>query len=665
MEKKQQNRLWRYARLGFVALAFVLCPYLVSQIPELEKLLDKVPDWLIIADAIGLAAIVVVGPDLPQESETDPEELLQKLAKENREIIKDRLKDSNIPIASMDSPPDLGHPSAVDPQRELQNLKTEAVTELKPSKPILEVFESAKRRLLILGEPGSGKTTELLKLANALAEEAKKDPEQPIPIIFELSAWRGEPMLYWIADRMAWQYGVNVQLCRKWLKNDRIVPLLDGLDDLGDCPDEYDIKSAIQAINILQDHYQKQQSALVICGRIQDYETLKDNKQNRIRVKKIDRALRLCPLTDEQIQDYLSQQQGIHLWQQLPDHPGWMQLARNPMLLNLMPIAYPDRFPQNTPQDPPTCQNRLFEDFLQRQLQSQPLADYQPKQSQHYLAWLAASMQREEINQREFLIEGLQPTCLETAPQWQAYRRIAGSILGSIFGLMMVLFDGSFEDLIFCLVIALSFSNDEIKLTKALDLSWNRVKRGLSSGFREGLRVGRIGGLIVGLFVGLFGLLIGGLFGLLVGLFVGLLVLFIGLIAGLIAELIRGLKAELKVRTYPNQGIWETGMKTLIPMALCSPICILWVAWLLEVNLVEALIRGGGMGILLGFILGGGVPMMQHFALRLVLSHQGRMPWNYAKFLTAASDAGILKQSGGYYRFYHDKLQEYLARTWH
>jgi hypothetical protein len=56
---------------------------------------------------------------------------------------------------------------------------------------------------------------------------------------------------------------------------------------------------------------------------------------------------------------------------------------------------------------------------------------------------------------------------------------------------------------------------------------------------------------------------------------------------------------------------------------------------------------------------------MQHFALRLVLSHQGRMPWNYAKFLTAASDAGILKQSGGYYRFYHDKLQEYLARTWH
>jgi hypothetical protein len=53
--------------------------------------------------------------------------------------------------------------------------------------------------------------------------------------------------------------------------------------------------------------------------------------------------------------------------------------------------------------------------------------------------------------------------------------------------------------------------------------------------------------------------------------------------------------------------------------------------------------------------------MVQHFALRWVLSRRGRMPWNYAKFLTAASDAGILKQSGGRYRFYHDKLREYLA----
>jgi hypothetical protein len=265
--------------------------------PDLATRLKNQPVWVAVGTffmAIFSAVVLAKGQKLLQESDTDPDELLQQLAKENRQIIRGRLKGSldqysYIPIRSIDSPQDLGHPPAVDPsaqtkpeppsaktspgkkwrwwlknllknfqpttilpkalstaitpnwllapERELQNLETEAVTELEPSKPILEVFESAQRLLLILGEPGSGKTTELLKLADALAEAAKKDPEQPIPIIFELSAWRGEPMQDWMADRMAWQYGVNVQLCRKWLKNDRIVPLLDGLDDLGDDPD--------------------------------------------------------------------------------------------------------------------------------------------------------------------------------------------------------------------------------------------------------------------------------------------------------------------------------------------------------------------------------------------------------------------------------------------
>jgi len=279
-------------------------------------------------------------------------------------MIKDRLKGSldqyaYIPISSIDSLQDLGRPEAVAPspqptkpelpsaktspvkkwfwcllapQRELQNLQTEAVTELEPSKPILEVFEEANRRLLILGEPGSGKTTELLQLAAALAEAAKKDPEQPMPIIFELSAWRGEPMLDWMADQIAWQYGVNVQLCRDWLKKDKIVPLLDGLDELGEDRDgKYGIKQAIQAIDRLQEHYQEQQPALVICCRIEDYEAVTDDRKNRIRVKKIDRAVRLCPLSDRQIKNYLQQRHELHLWQQLRSDPGWMELARTPM----------------------------------------------------------------------------------------------------------------------------------------------------------------------------------------------------------------------------------------------------------------------------------------------------------------------------------------------
>ncbi|MEA5469865.1 signal peptidase I, partial [Spirulina sp. 06S082] len=127
---------------------------------------------------------------------------------------------------------------------------------------------------------------------------------------------------------------------------------------------------------------------------------------------------------------------------------------------------------------------------------------------------------------------------------------------------------------------------------------------------------------------------------------------------------------DLKVRTKPNQGIWETAIKTLITIGLAlplSPLMFIVPIWATgqEINLTEAVIQGGGTGVLIGFIAGGGIALIQHFALRWVLFRRGRMPWNYAKFLNEASHLGILKQSGGSYRFYHDKLREYLAKEIH
>jgi len=600
----KKNRLLRYLRLGFVALAFVLYPYFVNQIPALGNLLQDVPLPLICVAAVVFAAIVVVGPELLNEPETSDEDLLQKFGKENLKLINQGWKGSldrenYTPIKSVDAPEDLasgGKEVKTPPQKEnsqsqssprkglrewlqgkpkdilsevvtpivtrrqLKNLRTEEVTPLARTKPILEVFEEAKRRLLILGEPGSGKTTELLKLALTLAEEAENNAKKPIPVIFELSTWRGERMFEWMAEQMALGYGLNRKLCEEWLKNNRIVPLLDGLDELGEYRDG--VKMAIEAIDTLQEDYQEQQHGLVICCRIEDYEKASHESGERVRLRLMDRAVRLCELTDADIEDYLNRRQARNLWEELPSKPGFRELARYPMLLNLMPMTYPDGFPKDAPQEGKTFQDQLFEDFVNRKLQK--LKGYDPEKSRDYLQWLAASMEREEINQREFLIEGLQPTWLENPQQWNQYR------------------------------------------------------------------------------------------------------LIFGLIFGLIGGLIFGLKAELKVRKYPNQGIWETGIKTLITMGLAVP---LWPLALIvpnwatgqEVNLIQAVISGGLLGILGGIELGGGKAIIGHFSLRWVLCRHGQMPWNYARFLTEASNSGILKQSGGRYRFYHDKLREYLA----
>jgi flagellar biosynthesis GTPase FlhF len=46
--------------------------------------------------------------------------------------------------------------------------------------------------LLILGEPGSGKTTTLLDLARTLLERAKDDIKERVPVVVNLSSWEEE-----------------------------------------------------------------------------------------------------------------------------------------------------------------------------------------------------------------------------------------------------------------------------------------------------------------------------------------------------------------------------------------------------------------------------------------------------------------------------------------
>jgi hypothetical protein len=52
---------------------------------------------------------------------------------------------------------------------------------------IAEAYDKAGASLLILGAPGAGKTTLLLKLALELLNRAKQDPDQPIPLLVDLS----------------------------------------------------------------------------------------------------------------------------------------------------------------------------------------------------------------------------------------------------------------------------------------------------------------------------------------------------------------------------------------------------------------------------------------------------------------------------------------------
>ena len=65
---------------------------------------------------------------------------------------------------------------------------------LDPNKMLIETFgrDDIGGKLLILGAPGSGKTTALLSLAEQLVCGALAQPKTVIPVLFELSTWRDD-----------------------------------------------------------------------------------------------------------------------------------------------------------------------------------------------------------------------------------------------------------------------------------------------------------------------------------------------------------------------------------------------------------------------------------------------------------------------------------------
>ncbi|NEZ65749.1 hypothetical protein D0962_23825 [Leptolyngbyaceae cyanobacterium CCMR0082] len=81
--------------------------------------------------------------------------------------------------------------------------------DLKLTQKIIEVFDrpDIAGKLLILGEPGSGKTTELLQLARDLVARVEEDDQHPVPVILELSSWNRESIDKWVANQLKKLYG--------------------------------------------------------------------------------------------------------------------------------------------------------------------------------------------------------------------------------------------------------------------------------------------------------------------------------------------------------------------------------------------------------------------------------------------------------------------------
>jgi F0F1-type ATP synthase assembly protein I len=314
-------------------------------------------------------------------------------------------------------------------------------------------------RLLILGEPGAGKTTTLLELAQELVAQAETDDSAPVPIIFELSNWTQDSQAIdqWLVAQLKEEYNVAPKVAQHWLATHQILPLLDGLDELGGVR----LPKCVHQLNAWLPDSEPDRQAVVCCRT-------KEFRRGEVKLTGLNGAVELQPLSDGQIQDYLASVNQPHLWADtIEPSADLTDLARTPLMLTVMAVALANR-PAKT--QPEIFAAYIDERFVRYEAQHGTLP-YSRRKTEQYLRRLATQLKAQK--QTTFLIETMQPgNWLQTAPQKWAYRLIFGLIFGLIVGL----------------IVGLIF--------------------GLIGGLIGGLIFGLIGGLIFGLIVGLIGGLI-------------------------------------------------------------------------------------------------------------------------------------------------------------
>jgi NACHT domain len=615
--------------------------------------------------------------------------VVRKLTAEHREI---RQRRSDVQLDVLADVHMTDEPQWVDRYplgaiRKLERSETSQEEVIGPEQSLLEIFDRAdvKGQLLILGAPGAGKTTALLELAEALVDQALDNPKTMIPMIFELSNWRDERQSIkdWLLQQLYNKYKVNPNsgIFEPWIEQRRLLPLLDGLDELGFERQ----KLCTQRIN----EFVTPEQQVVVCCRVKEFELA------HISLANLSWAVQLQPLTDRQIEAYLTHVGNPELWVQIhqnqemrqlldpvkalqyPEHdePG---LFRVPLFISWAAQVFEDGRPLKGKAD-------LLQQYVDKKLkidakrpdrQRKQIKNYQRpfksnereinQQEVQYLHWIALYMQKR--GDVEFLIEEIDSSWLDhIAVEWE-YQILVGLICGMTAGVISGLdfnlrggiISGSIASL---LVVTAKYCHTSLHPIQTFKERENENKKHLLSVIHRWLKNTTCGLLGATIIIGLF-------FPSHISLMKELMsVVGCGLFTSyyFIREInFKFFRMQHEITHTPNQRIWTLFYQAfwtgLVVFGMASAIILMLPPsmHLEQGHLSKSFIK------LVSFSFGcslfnGGYTVIQYLTLRIILTRHHKIPWNLAQFLTYCHERRLLQQIGGRYRFIHRELLDHFA----
>jgi hypothetical protein len=322
------------------------------------------------------------------------------------------------------------HPSAVSGRSPEEGLET---CSLPPGTPIAQAFQQERQKLLVLGEGGSGKTTALRMLALSLVAEAEADESKPVPVFLGLGSWGAKRLRLdeWLVYELS-RPGPYEQSARRaswWIQQEKVLPLLWGLDRV-----ESEHQAAcLDEINRYRESRDFVRDMAVTC-RSDDYETLSPRRLS------LRGAVRLGPLTPDQIDEFLAARGLDALRADIAADPTLREMATSPLMLGFLAAYYHDHADPTLPGGA-TSEERLnfiVDGYVKSRLRpEEPEPPYAPEDVTCWLGWIARSLPDGE---RTFYLDRLQPDWLpvQTARRLYALTDRIGTALfvACLFGLL-------------------------------------------------------------------------------------------------------------------------------------------------------------------------------------------------------------------------------------